>query len=130
MLDQLLSGEKDSIISAISSKAGASPEQAGGFLEVILSKIEGLIGAGDLDMASLLKGDLSAITSKLNLGELGAILGGGDDKAKAGIGALLGPLQDKLGGDDAAGLLEGLMGGKSSGGLGGALGGIGKKFGL
>ena len=129
MLDQLLSDEKNSIVSKIASSVGASPEQAGGFFEVIVSKIESLIGAGDLDMSALLKGDLSAISSKLNMSELGAILGGGEDKARLGLDTILAPLQSKLGADDAAGVIQSLTGAKGAG-LGGALGGLGKKFGL
>lgn len=128
MLGELLSGERDGIIGAITSKVGASEDQAGGFLDKAISMIEGLIGSGDLDIQSLLKGDLSALTSKLDLGSLGSMLGGGEDKAKQGIEALAGPLTSKLGeGGDAKDLLEKLTGGK--GGLGGALGGLGKMFG-
>ncbi len=126
MLAELLSDQKDGIVNAISSKAGATQEQAGGFLEVAISKIEDLVGAGKLDIASLLKGDVSALTSSLDLGMLGSILGGGEDKAKQGLGALMGPLQDKLGGGDAAGLIEGLTG---KGAVGDTLGGLGKMFG-
>ncbi len=128
MLSELLSGERDGIISAISSKVGASEGQAGGFLDKAISMIEGLIGSGDLDISSLLKGDLSALTSKLDLGSLGSMLGGGEDKAKQGLEALAGPLTSKLGeSSDAVGMLEKLAGGK--GGIGGAIGGIGKMFG-
>jgi len=128
MLSELLSGERDGIISAITSKVGASEGQAGGFLDKAISMIEGLIGSGDLDIQSLLKGDLSALTSKLDLGSLGSMLGGGEDKAKQGIEALAGPLMGKLGeSEDAAGMLGKLVGGE--GGISGAIGSLGKMFG-
>ena len=129
MLSELLSGERDGIISAITSNLGASQDQAGGFLDKALSMIEGLIGSSDLDIQALLKGDLSALTSKLDLGSLGSMLGGGEDKAKQGLEAIAGPLSSKLGeGGDAMDMLSKLAGGE--GGLGGALGGLGKKLGF
>lgn len=133
MIQELLGGETKNIISAIASKVGSSDAQASGFLDQALSMIEGLRSSGKLDVNSLLKGDLSALTSTLGLGSLGSLLGGGEDKAEQGLGALIGPLKDKLAGQsDLAGMLGNLTGGNeggSGGGLGDALGKLGGMFG-
>ena len=132
MLQELLGGDAQGIISAISSKVGASEGQAGGFLEKALSMIEQAVASGKLDMDSLLKGDLSSLTSALDMGSLGQMLGGGEDKAQQGLDAMIGPLKDKLAGEGDLGAMLGNLtgqdGGQAVGDIMGKLGGMfGKK---
>ncbi len=126
MLEELLKGDMGDIVSDLSSKLGTSEDQAGGFIQKAIAMIENLLGKGDLDLSALMQGDLSAITSKLDLGSLGSMLGGGEAEGQKGVEALMGSLGDKLGGDDAAGMLEKLTGGAD---LGDMLGGLGGMFG-
>ncbi len=132
MLQELLGGDVRSIISAISSKVGASEAQAGGFLDQALTMIEQAIASGKLDMDALLKGDLSSLTSALDMGSLGQLLGGGEGEAQQGLDAMIGPLKDKLAGQGdlsaMLGNLTGQDGGQAVGDLMGKLGGMfGKK---
>ena len=131
MLDKLLGNNKNELISALTGKLGVSEDQAGGFLGKLMPMIEGLIGDGKLDIQSLMKGDLSALKSGLDMNMLGGLLGGGKEKAEEGIDAIASPLSkqlDKL--DDPMGMLGGLLGGSDSSdlmsqakkGLGGLLG--------
>lgn len=128
MLDKLLESNKDEFIGALMNKLGVSADQADGFLGSLLSKIQDLIGADKLDIADLLKGDVSLLKDKLNLEQLGSLLGGGSDKAEQGINAVMGPLTEKLGDLGGADDLLGKLTGGDGGGIAGALGGIfGKK---
>jgi hypothetical protein len=131
MLDQIIGDQRDNLVNMLSSKLGVSGDQAGGFLSKLLQKIEILMGEGKLDVESLLKGDLSSLKSNLDMDNLGALLGGGKEKAEQGIDAVSHPIAqqlDKL--DDPMGMLGGLLGGSDSGdlmskakaGLGGLLG--------
>lgn len=131
MLDQLLGDHKDQLIEVLTSKLGVNGDQAGGFLSKIFPMIQGLLGDGKLDVADLMKGDLSSIKGGLDLDMLGGLLGGGKDKAEQGIDAISGPISDNLGKlDDPVGLLGNLIGGgdandlmaKAKKGLGGLLG--------
>ncbi len=131
MLDQIMGDQRERLINMLSSKLGVSDDQAGGFLSKLLQKIEILMGEGKLDVDSLLKGDLSSLKSNLDLDNLGALLGGGREKAEQGIDAVSTPIAeqlDKL--DDPMQMLGGLLGGGGSDdlmaqakkGLGGLLG--------
>lgn len=131
MLDQLLSEHKDTLISALTSKLGVNEDQAGGFLGKVLPMIQGLFSEGKLDADALMKGDLSALKSNLDLGMLGGVLGGGKEKAEQGIDAIADPISKQLENlDDPIGMLGDLLGGggsddlmeKAKKGLGGLLG--------
>ena len=82
MLDKLLADHKDELITAVTSKLGVGTDQAGTFIQKLLDMAQKLIGKGDLDLSALLKGDVGALKSKLNLDVLGSALGGGADKAE------------------------------------------------
>jgi hypothetical protein len=128
MLDKLLESNKDELLGLITSKLGVSSGQADGFLGRLLGMIQDLLGSGKLDVSDLLKGDISSLKGMLNLDELGGLLGGGTDKAEEGLGAVMGPITEKLGGLGDAGDLLGKITGGESDGIMGALGGIlGKK---
>ncbi len=130
MIQELLGGDAKNIISAISSKVGASESQAGGFLDKAISMIEQAIASGKLDINTLLKGDLSALASSLDLGSLGNLLGGGEDKAKTGLEAMIGPLKDKLAGQGDLGAMLGNLTGQDGGqAVGDVLGKLGGMFG-
>ena len=124
MLEKLLSDHKDELITAVTSKLGVGTDQAGSFVQKLLQMAEKLIGEGKLDLAALMKGDLASLKSALNLDVLGSALGGGADTAEKGLGAVIGPLSEKLGGlDGADDLLKKITGGQS-GGILGKLGGM------
>ncbi|MCA9273192.1 MAG: hypothetical protein KDA31_09120 [Phycisphaerales bacterium] len=129
MLDKLLADHKDELITAVTSKLGVGTDQAGTFIQKLLDMAQKLIGKGDLDLSALLKGDVGALKSKLNLDVLGSALGGGADKAEQGLNAVIGPLSQKLGGlggaDDLLAQITGGEGGGLLGKLGGMLGGKG-----
>ncbi len=111
MLDQIIGDQRESLINLLSSKLGVSDDQAGAFLSKLLQKIEILMGEDKLDVDSLLKGDLSSLKSNLDLDNLGALLGGGNEKAEQGIEAVSAPIAeqlDKL--DDPMQMLGGLLG--------------------
>lgn len=132
MLKELLDGDdKKSIISAITSKLGASDGEAGGFLDKALDMIENAIGSGKLDLDAILKGDISSLKSAIDLGSLGQMLGGGKEKGEQGVEAMIGPLKDKLSGSgDLSGMLGKIMGGDGEGGgAGDLLGKLGGMFG-
>jgi hypothetical protein len=131
MLDQIIGDRKDDLIKMLSSKLGVSDDQAGGFLSKLMQKIEILLGEGKLNASSLMNGELTSLKSYLDLDHLGALLGGGKEKAEQGIDAVSKPIAeqlDKL--DDPMGMLGNLIGGGDSGdllskakkGLGGLLG--------
>lgn len=122
MLDQLLQGDmKDTILKALVAKLGVDESQAGSFLEKAVSMISGLMQGGELDPTALLGGDISALTSKLDMGSLAGALGGDAGKADTGLRTLM----DQVSGDAAGGLL-GKLG--DLGGGGDALKGIAGKF--
>ncbi len=111
MLDQIVGEKKDELIKLLSSKLGVSDDQAGGFISKLMQKMEILLGEGKLDVDSLLKGDLSSLKSNLDLDNLGALLGGGKEKAEQGIDAVstqIAEQLDKL--DDPMQMLGGLLG--------------------
>lgn len=125
MLDDLLKDHKDDLINALTSKLGVSADQGGGFVQKLIDMVQDRIGSGDLDLSAVLSGDLGSLKSALDLDALGGLLGGGADKAEEGLGAVVGPLKDKLGGmGDAGDLLGQITGGKGLGGIGDALGGL------
>lgn len=127
MLDKLLEGQKDNLIGMLTSRLGVSGDQAGGFLNKLLPMIEGLIGKGKIDPSALLKGDVSSLTSALDLESLGSILGGGKEKAEQGVATVAGPIAEKLNGlDNPMDLLKGAMSGDAEGLL---KKGLGKIFG-
>lgn len=127
MLDKLLDGRKDNLIEMLTSKLGVSGDQAGGFLSKLLPMIEGLIGKGDIDASSLLKGDVSSLKNALDLDALGSALGGGKEKAEQGIETVAGPIAEQLNGlDNPMDMLKGALGGDAEGLL---KKGIGKIFG-
>ncbi|HED53574.1 MAG TPA: hypothetical protein ENJ00_05165 [Phycisphaerales bacterium] len=125
MLEQLLASHKDELLGALTSKLGVSSDQAGGFLSKLIGMIQSLIGDGKLDVQDLLKGDVSSLTGKLNMDELGGLLGGGKEQAEQGLSAVIGPLSEKIGGLGDAGDLLGKITGNDSGGGGGIMGAIG-----
>jgi Bacterial protein of unknown function (DUF937) len=140
MLDQLLSGSKSSIVSALSSQLGISAEQANGFIAKVVPMVEGLFKSGNLDVSKILAGDFSSLTSKLDISSLSQLVGGDAAKAKAGVNTVATGVVDALkqsggsgGLDQLLGQLGGAAGGKDGGGLAGgladAVGGIGKLFG-
>ncbi|MEO1716613.1 MAG: hypothetical protein AAFR76_05830 [Planctomycetota bacterium] len=129
MLNDLLAEHKDDLIAAVMSKLGVNADQGGGFVNKLIEMVQDKVGSGDLDLSALLSGDLGSLKSALNLEVLGSALGGGADKGEEGLGAVIGPLKDKLGGMGDAGVLLGkttgsIGGGKGLGGLGDALGGM------
>lgn len=131
MLDQLLNEHKGTLINALTSKLGVNEDQAGGFLGKVLPMIQGLFSDGKLDAGALMKGDLSALKSNLDLGMLGGLLGGGKEKAEQGIDAIADPISKELGNlDNPMEMLGGFLSGggsddlmeKAKKGLGGLLG--------
>lgn len=130
MIQELLGGDAKQIISAISSKVGASESQAGGFLDKAIGMIEQAIASGKLDINALLKGDISSLKSALDLGSLGSVLGGGEDKAEQGLHAMIGPLKDKLASQgDLSSMLSNLTGQDGSQAVGDIMGKLGGMFG-
>jgi len=127
MLDKLLEGQKDNLIEMLTSKLGVTGDQAGGFLSKLMPMIEGLLGKGKLDADALIKGDVSSLTSALDLDSLGSALGGGKEKAQQGIETVAGPISEKLSGlDNPMDMLKEVMGGDAEGLL---KKGLGKIFG-
>lgn len=126
MLDQLLQGDmKDTILKALVAKLGVDESQAGSFLEKAVSMISGLISGDQLDPKALLGGDISALTSKLDMGSLAGVLGGDAGKADTGLRTIM----DQVSGDAAGGLLGKLGDAMGGGGdAGDALKGIAGKF--
>jgi len=76
MIQELISDHMDDIVAAITSKLGVNSDQAGSFVTKAISMIEGLVSKGDLDVQDLAGGNLAALTSKLDMGSLGSLLGG------------------------------------------------------
>ncbi|MEO1533958.1 MAG: hypothetical protein AAFS11_00165 [Planctomycetota bacterium] len=129
MLKDLLAEHKEDLIAAVMSKLGVNADQGGGFVTKLIDMVQEKIGAGEIDLSALMQGDLGALKGALNLDVLGSALGGGADKAEEGLGAVIGPISEKLGGMGDAGDLLGkitgpLGGGKGLGGIGDALGGM------
>lgn len=122
MLKDMLSGQRDTIVRSIVSKLGVDAGQASGFVDKAVAMIEKLVKSGDLDVKKLAAGDMGALTSKLDLGSLGSLLGGGETEARQGLASIMGPLQEKLSGGGAGDLLGKIPGAK------GALGGLGGKM--
>lgn len=91
MLDQLLGSAKDSIVQDLQARLGLNADKAGTFLHKALGVIEGALHGGKLDLASLAKGNISDILSKLHLGTLSGPAGG-PEKARTGMEAILGQL--------------------------------------
>ncbi len=111
MLDQIIGDKKDELVNMLSSKLGVSDDQAGGFLSKLMQKMEILLGEGKLDVNAIMNGDLTTLNSYLDLEKLGALLGGGKEKAEQGIEAVSTPIAeqlDKL--DDPMQMLGGLLG--------------------
>lgn len=123
MIQELISDHMDEIVAAITSKLGVNSDQAGGFVTKAIGMIEGLVSKGDLDVKDLASGNLSALTSKLDMGSLGSLLGGGQEQATQGLETLMGPLTSKLSAGGAMDMLGKLAGG-DKGGLGGMVGKI------
>jgi hypothetical protein len=126
MLEQLLGGNQANLISTLSKTMGVSGNQAGGFLNQAIKMLEGLLGSGKIDPSALLKGDLAALTSKLDMKSLASLIGGDTAKAQQGLGAILGSLTQNKSGLES--MLGQLAGSSSSGGLMGAAKGIAGKL--
>lgn len=134
MLHQLLGGSMASIVGQLTSQLGVSADQANAFIGKALPMIEGLLKGGGLDPSQLLKGDLSGLASKLDLGSLSQAFGGDVGKAKNGVDVLGEGIADAIGRNSGGieqllGQLGGQSGGGGGGGLAGAVGSLGKLFG-
>ncbi len=127
MLDQLLGGSRDSLVRTLSSQLGLNPDQAGGFLTKALAVIQSAIKSGKIDPAALLKGDPSALVSKLDLGSLSQMVGGQTGKAQTGVQTILAQIMSSAKSNPEASKLLSQLGG-SGGGLVGALSGAASKM--
>jgi hypothetical protein len=132
MLDQLLAGHKDQLVSGLMKQLGVGQAQAGGFFDAAVRMLSGLLGSGQLDTKALLAGDFQQILSKLDLASLAGVLGKDTNTAGQGVQSLLTQAGSLL--KDQPGGLEAVLGqvagtADSQGGLAGALRGIGKIFG-
>ncbi len=96
MLEQLLSGAKDSILKELTGRLGLNPDQAGGFLQKGLALLEGAFKGGKLDLASLTSGTPSTVASKLDTTPLAGLVGGDPGKARVGLESILGPLMSSI----------------------------------
>lgn len=128
MLDQLLSGDRSELVKKLTGVLGVDEAKAGSFLTKALDVIQKALSSGKLDPSALLSGNLSSITSNLDLGSLAGLLGGNEAKARDGLGAIIGPLASRL--KEQGGGAEGLLSQIGGEQAGGALKGIaGKLFG-
>ena len=129
LVEQLLGDGVGDAIQGLVGQAGFSPEQAQGFLPVVIQKVLEAVQGGGLDLGALL-GDASSLLSRLNAGEIATETGVAETQASAGLEALvpvlLSALSSKSGGLE--GLLSGLGGGEAGDLLGAAKGLAGKLF--
>jgi hypothetical protein len=130
LVEQLLGDRAGDAIQGLVGQAGFSPEQAQGFLPVVIQKVMEVLQGGNLDLAALVGGSVSSLLSQLNAGELAAAAGVDEARASAGLETLLPALLSALGEQSGGleGILESLSGGKAGGLLGAATGLAGKLF--
>lgn len=130
MLDQLLGGDKSALISSIASQLGIGKEQADGFIAKALASVQQAFASGKVDFDKLMKGDLSGLTSSMDLQSLSQFVGGDVKKAQGGVASVLESINKQLSaqGFDAESMSK-LIGG-GGGGIGQTLSGLaGKLFG-
>jgi len=96
MLDQLLGGSKDSIISTLTSKLGIPADKAQGFVNKALGMIENALKSGKLDLSSLMGGNASSLLSKFDLSALEKFTGGDTGKAKQGLESVISQVMTKV----------------------------------
>jgi hypothetical protein len=119
LVEQLLGDRAGDAIQGLVGQAGFSPEQAQGFLPVVIQKVVDTVQGGGLDLGALLGDDASSLLSRLNAGEIATEAGVAETQASAGLETLAplllsafsarsGGLEDllsSLAGDKAGGLL-------------------------
>lgn len=110
---EIVSENEGGLVQELVSKAGLSETGAKQFLPVAIAKITELLSSDDVDIRSLLSGDvISMLMSKLDIGGLAAQAGIDEDSANQGlqqlVPSLMTELQTKaLGDSDLASLLRG-----------------------
>lgn len=107
IVNQVLGGDKQNLVSKLTSQFGASEGQAKGFLEMLVPQVLAMLKGGKLDLASLLGGNTGPLKQGLNLNALGQLLGGGKAEGEQAVDAVAKPLGESLKG---MGDLDGILG--------------------
>ncbi|MFK7884750.1 MAG: DUF937 domain-containing protein [Phycisphaerales bacterium] len=134
LIQQVLGDKKSDLISMLTSKLGVNDGQAGGFLEMLVPQVMGMLKGDKLDVSSLMAGKTDTLKQGLDLEALGGLLGGGKEKAETAVDAVAGPIGEQLQGMGDLSSVMGMLDDGKDGGIddmvrkaGGGL--LGKMFG-